>query len=55
MAVLAFLPALKDGVSREVPDDRIRRDLMGHGLKRERYGKGSDMEHVHGLLLPLAL
>ncbi|SIQ39189.1 Site-specific recombinase XerD [Paracoccus thiocyanatus] len=36
-------------------DERIRRDLMGHGLKRERYGKGSDMEHVHGLLLPLAL
>lgn len=36
-------------------DERIRRDLMGHGLKRERYGKGGDMEHVHSLLLPLAL
>lgn len=36
-------------------DERIRRDLMGHGLKRERYGAGGDMEHVHGLLLPLAL
>lgn len=36
-------------------DERIRRDLMGHGLKRERYGKGGDIAHIHGLLLPLAL
>lgn len=36
-------------------DERIRRDLMGHGLKREKYGKGGDMEFVHGLMLPLAL
>lgn len=36
-------------------DERIRRDLLGHGLKRERYGKGGDMEHVHGLLAAIAL
>ncbi|SEN88004.1 Phage integrase family protein [Paracoccus alcaliphilus] len=36
-------------------DERIRRDLMGHGLKRERYGLGGDMAHVHGLMSPIAL
>lgn len=36
-------------------DERIRRDLMGHGLKRERYGKGGDFAHIRSLLLPLAL
>ena len=36
-------------------DERIRRDLMGHGLKRERYGLGGDMAHIQGLLLPIAL
>lgn len=36
-------------------DERVRRDLLGHGLKRERYGRGGDMEFVHGLMLPLAL
>lgn len=36
-------------------DERIRRDLMGHGLKREKYGRGGDMEHIHALMLPLAL
>ena len=36
-------------------DERIRRDILGHGLKRERYGMGSTMEHVHGLLMQIAL
>lgn len=27
-------------------DDRIRRDLMGHRLDRERYGKGASLEHL---------
>lgn len=36
-------------------DERIRRDLMGHGLKREKYGRGGDMEFIHDLMLPLAL
>lgn len=36
-------------------DERIRRDLMGHALGRERYGKGASIEHVYSLLKPLAL
>ena len=36
-------------------DERIRRDILGHGLKRERYGKGGDMEYVHSLLAAIAL
>ncbi len=27
-------------------DDRIRRDLFGHSLSRERYGKGASLEHL---------
>ena len=36
-------------------DDRIRRDLFGHALDRERYGKGATLDHVHSLVLGLAL
>lgn len=36
-------------------DERIRRDLMGHALGRERYGKGASLAHLHALLQPLAL
>lgn len=28
-------------------DERIRRDLMGHRLTRERYGRGASLEHLH--------
>ena len=35
-------------------DERIRRDVFGHALDRERYGKGASLEHVAGLLRPLA-
>ena len=31
-------------------DDRIRRDLFGHRLDRERYGKGATLEHKQELL-----
>ncbi|MEP2531188.1 tyrosine-type recombinase/integrase [Shimia sp.] len=31
-------------------DDRIRRDLMGHALDRERYGKGASLDHLRGLI-----
>jgi len=47
--------SFEDRMLMGVIDERIRRDLMGHGLKREKYGKGGDMEFVHGLMLPLAL
>lgn len=36
-------------------DDRIRRDLFGHRLDRERYGKGASLEHLWRLLKLIAL
>lgn len=33
-------------------DERIRRDLMGHALKRERYGAGASLTDLHDLLGP---
>ena len=36
-------------------DDRIRRDLFGHRLNRERYGKGASLDHLARVLEPLAL
>ncbi|GGE15182.1 integrase [Primorskyibacter flagellatus] len=36
-------------------DDRIRRDLFGHRLDRERYGKGASLEHLHGLFQRVAI
>ncbi|MCC0076994.1 MAG: integrase [Rhodobacter sp.] len=40
---------LKAGV-----DERIRRDLMGHRLGRERYGEGASLEDLHRLLQAIA-
>lgn len=36
-------------------DERIRRDLMGHRLDRERYGQGASLARVAGLLQEIAL
>jgi integrase len=36
-------------------DDRIRRDLFGHRLTRERYGDGATLEHKQTLLQAAAL
>ncbi|WP_323786335.1 tyrosine-type recombinase/integrase [Thalassovita sp.] len=36
-------------------DERIRRDLMGHALDRERYGKGASLEHLQVLIQATAL
>lgn len=36
-------------------DDRIRRDLFGHRLDRERYGKGASLEHIAGLVRGFAI
>lgn len=36
-------------------DDRIRRDLFGHRLDRERYGKGASLDHVARLVQEIAL
>jgi integrase len=35
-------------------DDRIRRDLFGHRLDRERYGKGASLEHMAKLVASIA-
>lgn len=35
-------------------DDRIRRDLFGHRLDRERYGRGASVEHLHQIVQSLA-
>lgn len=31
-------------------DERVRRDLMGHSLNRERYGKGAALDHLQAIL-----
>ncbi|PQO24827.1 integrase [Rhodobacteraceae bacterium WD3A24] len=35
-------------------DDRIRRDVLGHRLDRERYGKGASLEHLAKVVQTLA-
>lgn len=37
-------------LERPTMDERIRRDLMGHSLGRQRYGKGATLEHAAQLL-----
>lgn len=36
-------------------DERVRRDLMGHTLQRERYGAGGSLEFLHGEVQKIAL
>lgn len=36
-------------------DERIRRDLFGHALKRERYGQGATLAHLHSVVSSVAL
>lgn len=36
-------------------DERIRRDLMGHALNRERYGKGASLEKLLEIVTSVAL
>jgi integrase len=36
-------------------DERIRRDLMGHSLTRERYGRGASLEKLAGIVQSIAL
>ncbi|MDB5613080.1 MAG: integrase [Devosia sp.] len=35
-------------------DERIRRDLFGHSLNRERYGRGASLEHLHKIVQGIA-
>jgi integrase len=36
-------------------DERIRMDLMGHQIKRERYGAGADLDHLQRVVQKVAL
>jgi integrase len=36
-------------------DERIRRDLFGHRLNRERYGAGATLEHLHKIIQLISL
>jgi len=36
-------------------DERIRRDLLGHALNRERYGAGASLEHLLDIVTKVAL
>jgi len=36
-------------------DERIRRDLFGHSLGRERYGHGATLEHLQTIVQAIAL
>jgi integrase len=36
-------------------DERIRMDLLGHQIKRERYGAGADLEHLQRVVKSVAL
>lgn len=36
-------------------DERIRRDLFGHALNRERYGKGADLAYLRDLIAKVSL
>lgn len=36
-------------------DERVRRDIMGHALGRQRYGKGASLAHAAELLAPVAI
>ena len=44
-----LVPMLAAGI-----DERIRRDILGHALGRERYGKGASIEMAADLLRPIA-
>lgn len=45
----------EDRMLAEGIDERIRRDIMGHALQRERYGKGASLEMARDLLEPVSL
>lgn len=47
--------AFEDRMLKAGMDDRVRRDLFGHSLTRERYGQGASLEQTRDLLLPVAL
>ncbi len=47
--------AFEDRMLRAGVDERIRRDVMGHKLDRERYGAGADLQQLREVLQAVAL
>ena len=47
--------AFEDRMLAASVDDRIRRDLFGHSLDRERYGHGATLEHLQTIIQAIAL
>jgi integrase len=47
--------AFEDRLLEHDVDERIRRDLMGHTLNRERYGKGAGLDKLHTIIQRIAL
>ena len=50
----SLLHSFEDRMIAAGVDDRIRRDLFGHRLDRERYGKGATLEHLQEIVQALA-
>ncbi len=46
--------AFEDRMLAAKVDDRIRRDLFGHSLSRERYGIGASLEYLHEVVQAIA-
>ena len=46
--------SFEDRCLRAKIDERVRRDLMGHALGRQRYGEGGGLAHVRELMVPVA-
>jgi integrase len=46
--------SFEDRCLRAKIDERVRRDLMGHALGRQRYGEGGGLAHVRDLMVPVA-
>lgn len=49
--VYSFRHAFDDRLTAAETPDRIHTDLMGHALKRPKYGSGSSLELKHDILL----
>lgn len=47
--------AMEDRMLTNKVDERIRMDILGHQISRERYGKGGELAHIHGLLNEFAI
>lgn len=54
-SMYGFRHAFEDRLLAAGVDERIRRDLMGHRLTRERYGAGASLAQVRDMLVRIAL